>query len=293
MNFDYAQLKTLAAILRTGSFEAAASELHITQSAVSQRLKALEEQVGTRLVHRETPCRGTDAGTRLAAHAGQVAALEQSLSSDLNTQTPDRTARLAIAVNADSLATWFLGPISQMQDQYFDLVIDDQDFSIDLLRKGEVAGAVTTHSTPVTGCDVHYLGKIRYRATASPAYCAKHLPDGPTPEAIAKAPALHFNVKDSLQAKWLETNVGTDIRPPFHSLASSHGFVDACLLGIGWGTNPEALVAPHMKSGKLVEIMPNTPIETPLYWQNSRLLRPALASLTKAICQTARKSLPQ
>lgn len=293
MQFDYAQLKTLAAILRTGSFDAAAAELHVTQSAISQRLKALEEQVGARLVHRESPCRGTDAGTRLAAHAGQVAALEQSLASDLNTHAPDRTARLAIAVNADSLATWFLGPIAQMQNQYFDLVIDDQDFSADLLRKGEVAAAVTTHSAPITGCDVHYLGKMRYLATASPAYCAKHFANGVTAPAMAKAPALHFNVKDSLQAQWIRATFGQELRPPFHSLASSQGFVDACLLGIGWGTNPEALVTDHIKRGKLVEIMPNSAIETPLYWQNSRLLRPALAPLTKAICQTAHKSLPQ
>lgn len=293
MTFDYPHLATLAAILRTGSFEAAAHELGVTQSAVSQRLKALEERVGTLLVYRAQPCTGTDIGNRLAAHAEHVAAMDQQIAGQLRDLAPNKGARLRIAVNADSLATWFLGPLASVDGQFFDLILDDQAFSSDLLRKGEVAAAVTAQDDTIVGCDSRYLGKLRYLATASPAFCATHLPDGATPEALAAAPMLRFNTKDDLQLAWLRQYVGPDIYPPFHSLASSQGFVDASLLGMGWGMNPEIMVREHIKAGRLVEILPNSGYDTPLYWQTSRLLGPALAKLTKAICHTASKSLPQ
>lgn len=293
MNFDYPHLATLAAILRTGSFEAAAHELSVTQSAVSQRLKALEERVGTLLVHRAQPCTGTDIGNRLAAHADHVAAMEQQIVGQLRDLVPNRGARLRIAVNADSLATWFLAPLASVDGQFFDLILDDQAFSSDLLRRGEVAAAVTAQDTTIAGCVSRYLGKLRYLATASPAFCARYLPDGATPEALGRAPMLRFNAKDDLQSAWMRKFIGDGIYPPSHSLASSQGFVDAALLGMGWGMNPEIMVREHIKAGRLVEIKPNTAYDTPLYWQTSRLLGSALTKLTKAICHTASKSLPQ
>ncbi len=292
MKFDYQHLAALSAILRLGSFEAAAADLNVTQSAISQRLKALEEHAGGLLVHRGQPCTGTSLGLRFMAHADHVGLLEQKLRLDLGEQGQS-SARVKIAVNADSLATWFLPAIAKVPNMMFDLVIDDQDHSVEQLRRGEVAAAVTAHAAPIAGCDSHSLGKLTYLATASPAYMAKHLPNGITPDALAKAPMLRFDAKDRLQTIWLETFVDGSVTPPFHSLASSQGFVDASLLGLGWGTNPEPLVRHHIDAGNLVELTPNAHLKTPLYWQCSRLLKNALKPLTKAVCQTARKSLPQ
>jgi LysR family transcriptional regulator (chromosome initiation inhibitor) len=299
MQLDYTHLATLAAILRCGSFEGAASDLSLTQSAISQRLKALEERVGTLLVHRTNPCTGTDAGRRLAAHADHVGLLEQTLHADIAALAPLPKSRLRLAVNADSLATWFLDALQQLPDHLFDLTIDDQDFSADWLKRGEVAGAVTAHATPITGCDSHALGSLRYLATASPAYMARHFAEGVTPATIARAPMLRFDQKDELQRHWIKRYVGTAsttttaATPPSHGLPSSQGFVEASLRGLGWGMNPEPLVRAHITAGRLVEIMPDAPFDTPLYWQSSRLLRTALTPLTRAIRQTARLGLRQ
>ncbi|MGR3711649.1 MAG: LysR family transcriptional regulator ArgP [Shimia sp.] len=290
MQLDYAQLAALAAILRTGSFDGAASELGITQSAVSQRLKALEDRAGTPLVLRGQPCTGTQTGRRLAAHLDQVGMLEGALARDLNALTP-RTARLRIAVTADSLAIWFLHAIAAVPDLLFDLVVDDQNFSADWLRRGEVVAAVTAHEAPVAGCDSLALGHLDYVASASPAYMARWFPDGVTPQSIARAPMLIFDPKDQLQHHWMRTHVGTAPTPPSHRLPSSQGFVDACLLGLGWGMNPAPLIKPQLDSGALVPILPNAPHSTPLYWQSTRLLRPALAPLTQAVKRTARATL--
>ncbi|WP_422050470.1 LysR family transcriptional regulator ArgP [Shimia sp.] len=291
MQLDYAHLAALAAILRTGSFEAAAQELGVTQSAISQRLKTLEERVGMPLVLRGTPCEGTETGRRLAAHLDQVGLLEGALARDLETLSP-RVARLRIAVTADSLATWFLKAAAEVPDLLFDLVVDDQDFSADWLRRGEVVAAVTAHEAPIAGCDSTPLGAMRYVASASPTYMARHFPSGVTAEAIATAPVLIFDAKDRLQQIWMARNLGVTPTPPSHRLPSSTGFVEASLLGLGWGMNPEPLIRPHLQSGTLVPLIPDTTYDTPLFWQSSRLLAPALEALSKAVQRVAKQTLP-
>ena len=290
MHLDYAHLVALAAILRTGSFDGAASELGVTQSAISQRLKALEERVGMPLVLRGSPCTGTETGRRLAAHLDQVGLLEGALARDLAELSP-RTARLRIAVTADSLATWFLEAAAKVPDLLFDLVVDDQDFSADWLRRGEVVAAVTAHKAPITGCDSLSLGPMRYVASASPAFVARHFDQGVTAEAIAKAPVLIFDAKDRLQQIWMANTLGVTPTPPSHRLPSSTGFVEACLLGLGWGMNPEPLIRPHLASGALVPLIPNTTYDTPLFWQSSRLLAPALAPLTASVAEVTKHAL--
>lgn len=293
MQFDRGQLAALAAILRLGSFEAAAGSLGITQSAVSQRLKALEEQLGTVLVLRESPARGTEAGRRLAAHAEAVGLMEAQAARDLGATGDDAApARLRIAVNADSLSTWFLSALEAVDGVRFDIVIDDQAHSDRWLRRGEVVAAVTDRASPVQGCDVVPLGALRYVATASPEFKARWFAQGVTPEALARAPMLRFDHKDDLQAAWIAAHVGADIPDPAsHSLPSSQGFVEAARRGIGWGMNPLPLVARMLRRGRLVPLKENATLDTPLYWQSSRMLAPVLAPLTAAVKRSAKEVL--
>lgn len=290
---DPAHLAALAAVHRRGSFELAATDLHVTPSAISQRLKALEERVGTLLIRRGTPCTATETGLRLIRHHDELALLEHALAADLPGIAPG-PATLRIAVNADSLATWVIPALAATEGFLFDIVIDDQDVSQDWLRRGEVAAAVTSHPGPLQGCDTIPLGALRYRATASPAFMARHLPDGPTPQALARAPAVVFSEKDRLQHLWADrVTGGATARTgfPIHRLASSHGFVDAALAGLGWCMNPESLVARHIAEGRLIDLAPGIPLDVPLHWQFARLTAPALAPLTRALQEAARAVL--
>jgi LysR family transcriptional regulator, chromosome initiation inhibitor len=216
---DYALLSALAAVVRTGSFERAAEQLNVTPSAVSQRIKLLEERIG--------------------------------------------------AV----------------------LVVDDQNHSAEWLRRGEVVAAVTSHGKPIQGCNCYPLGALRYLATASPAFVKRWLPDGLDEQSAARAPCLVFNRKDQLQALWLRRALGADVRPPVHWLPSSQAFVDAALAGLGWGMNLETTVQEHIREGRLVALEPSEPLEVPLYWQQSRIVGPLLADLTRAVLTTARAML--
>jgi LysR family transcriptional regulator (chromosome initiation inhibitor) len=282
--FDPAQLAALAAVHRRGSFDLAAADLHVTPSAISQRIKALEEAAGTLLIRREKPCTATETGRRLIRHHDETALLNAALAQDLRQTTAAATLR--IAVNADSLATWVIPALAATPGFLYDIVIDDQDFSQALLKSGEVAAAITSHPGPLQGCDSFALGSLRYRATACPTFAAHWFPGGVTADTLARAPALRFNDKDGLQSLWA-TRHGQAAPLPCHRLASSHGFVDACLSGLGWGMIPEPLVKTHLASGALVDLDPSQPLDTPLFWQFHRLSAPALAQLTRALRHAA------
>ena len=294
MQFDSRQLAALSAILRLGSFEAAAGALGVTQSAISQRLKALEEQVGSVLVLRESPCRGTEAGNRLAAHAEAVALMEAQVTTDLGkAETGEGPVRVRIAVNADSLATWFVAALDGIEGMTFDLVVDDESHSADWLRRGEVMAAVTDHARPVQGCDVHELGSLRYVATASPGFVEHWFGDGINAKTLAQAPMLQFSEKDDLQAVWLAEHFGKGITPPSHGMPSTHAFVDAAHHGIGWGMNPLTLVWRSLRRGHLVHLKEDAPLDAPLYWQVSRMLAPVLTPVTEAVIAQAKDVLQQ
>ncbi|MEP5154069.1 LysR family transcriptional regulator ArgP [Planktotalea sp.] len=286
MQLDYDHLRALSEILRTGSFDAAASSLGVTPSAISQRVRALEDQVGARLILRAVPCVGTDLGQRLARHAEEVAVMEAAL-------LPDQSepARLSIAVNADSLATWIIPALASQPDIRFDLTVVDQDHSAQLLKEGRVAAAITTRAQAIQGCDSIPLGALEYVATASPEFVAKWFPDGVTPDALERATALVFDTKDGLQRDWALRETGEHIALTGHVLPSTQAFVAAASVGMGWGMNPAQLVKEALADGTLVALGQRPRYHTPLYWQISRRLAPHLKGLTHALRQQAKTEL--
>jgi LysR family transcriptional regulator (chromosome initiation inhibitor) len=293
MQFDPNQLAALSAVLRLGAFEAAAHALAVTPSAVSQRIKALEERCGAVLVLRGTVCSGTAAGLRLAKHAEDIGLLEAQLARELALEAGGGPVRLRIAVNADSLASWFIDAMAGVEGVLFDLVVDDQDHSAEWLRRGEVSAAVTASAKPVTGFDAHALGSLIYTATASPCYMARWFADGVTAEAAARAPCLIFNAKDTLQRQWLEANVAPQLAPPAHFLPSTQAFIDAAAAGLGWGMNPAAMVEADIRAGRLVPLIADTELPVGLSWQVARVMAPALADVTAAVLKSARRYLQQ
>ena len=294
---DYPLIHALATVVRQGSFERAAKALFVTPSAVSQRIKPLEERMGTVLVLRGQPCTATAAGLQLCRHADMVGLLESELSRNLpGSSLQASLSTIRLAVNADSLATWFMPAFAAFAAKgtaLLDIVSDDQDHTADWLRQGEVLAAVTATPEPVQGCKSSYLGHLRYVATASPAFVARHFGSGVTAHSLALAPTLVFNAKDRLQDQWLTQYLGQSLQPPRHRLPSSQGFVEAALLGIGWGMNPVALVAAHLRSGKLIELVPRQVVDTALYWQHTRLSMPQIDWLTQQVMAAAKGLLLQ
>lgn len=289
---DYALIDALAAVLREGSFERAARALHLTPSAVSQRVRLLEERLGQVLVVRSNPTRATPAGRALARHAEQVGLLEHELLGELPVLAQGVQGRvtLPVAVNADSLASWFIAAAAEATADaplLLDLSLDDQEHTAEWLRSGEVVAAVTALAQAVPGCRSVPLGRLRYCATASPAFMQRHFADGINAESLAQAPALTFNRRDRLQGQWIELALGRDLPAPTHWLPSTQAFVDGCLAGLGWGMNMQAMVQPMLDRGELVELVPGQTLAVPLYWQHRRRALPVLEALSRAVQKAA------
>jgi len=295
---DTPLLATVAAVVREGSFERAARTLHITPSAVSQRIRLAEERVGTVLVVRGQPCTPTDAGARLCRHADTVALLENDLQRDMPSlragDAPALHTTIRIAINADSLATWFVHTMQlfcETGTPLLDIALDDQDKTSEWLRRGQVLAAVTSLAKPVQGCRSRKLGALRYCATASPEFVQRWFAAGITADKLARAPSLVFDRNDRLQEQWVRRVVRKDLALPAHRMPSSQAFVDGALAGIGWGMNPLALVQEHLATGRLVALLPDRPLDVPLYWQVAKLPLPELARLSQCVLASAGRVL--
>jgi LysR family transcriptional regulator (chromosome initiation inhibitor) len=293
---DYAALAALAAVVREGSFERAALTLHVTPSAVSQRIRALEERAGCALVVRSQPCQATETGRRLCQHVDRVRLLEQELQGTLPALAPEGAARVAlpVAVNADSLATWFAPALARYAADapvLVDLAVDDQDHTSEWLRSGAVLAAVTGSGRAASGCNSRPLGAMRYRAAASPAFVARHFAGGVGAGSLVQAPSLVFNSKDELQARWVRRLCHRDVDLPRHRVPSSHAFVAAAVAGMGWGLHPQALIAPQLKAGSLVELVAHRPLDVALYWQHARAASTLLEPLTREVVAAAKRAL--
>lgn len=284
-----AQLAALVAIADHGTFEAAARHLHVTPSAVSQRIRALESQLGRVVVQRTTPCRPTAAGEVLLRLARQTELLYAEVREAL--AHGDRsTVDLPVAVNADSLATWFrgvVGAVAEWSDVALRLHVEDQAFSAGLLRGGDVLAAVTSEPTAVQGCSVERLGALRYTPAASPAF-AERWRRGRGRD-WAAMPMVLFNEKDALQHDLLAAR-GVEPPPVVHRVPTSADFLEAVRLGLGWGMVPEPQLRPDVAAGRLMTLA-RASVDVPLYWQRWRLDSPALARLTDAVRTAARATL--
>jgi LysR family transcriptional regulator, chromosome initiation inhibitor len=288
---DYAALNALAAVVREGSFERAARALNVTPSAVSQRVKLLEERTGGALLVRGQPCVATEAGLQLCRHVERVGMLEHELRDALpalgmSGEAAERVT-VRVAVNADSLATWFMAAAAafaiEEEAALLDLTVDDQDHTAERLRSGAVLAAVTALAQPVAGCNSEALGTMHYVAAANPEFVKRHFAKGVGARTLASAPSLVFDRKDRLQARWVRRICHRNVETPRHWIPSPNAFVEAACAGMGWGMHPASMVADAIREGTLVELVPGSTLPVPLYWQQARATPQLLKRLGSAV----------
>jgi LysR family transcriptional regulator, chromosome initiation inhibitor len=289
MQIDLDQLQALTAAVAEGSFDGAARQLHVTPSAISQRIKALETSVGRVLVIRSRPVRPTASGETLLRAARQIDAVTAEVAHELGEDDEGHLPTIALAVNADSLGTWFLPALSAVDPPLaFDLRRADETRTAELLRDGSVIAAVSASSEPVPGCVVQPLGRMRYRPRASPAYAARWFPDGVTVAALSRAPVIVFDRTDQLQNRYLQRRSRRRLDPPRHYVPGSSSFTQAVQLGLGWGLVPDlqAETVPE-----LIDLDSQGTIDVHLFWQQWRLRSAALERVADAVSAQAKIAL--
>jgi LysR family transcriptional regulator, chromosome initiation inhibitor len=290
LDVDLGQLEALAAAVSEGTFDAAARKLHVTPSAISQRVKALEMSVGRVLVTRAKPVRPTPSGQAMLRLARQIQTVTADVARELGSDESADALVIPLAVNADSLATWLLPALAAVGPPFvFDLQRDDQDRTTELLRQGAVMAAVTATAEPVPGCTVERLGRMRYRPRASAAFVARWFPDGATVQQLSRAPVVVFDREDRLQDTYLRRRARRRLDPPRHHVPGSGAFLQAVRLGLGWGMVPDLQIAAG--GGDLVELDPNGGVDVNLFWQQWRLRSTGLECVADAVRAAAAAAL--
>jgi len=294
---DYKLLRALHTVMLEGSFEKAANKLSITQSAVSQRIKQLEQQFAEPVLLRTQPMSLTQLGSTLLTHFQQVNQLESDLLADLFPNESKGPLSVAIALNADSVAGWFIPAVSSLLESLnieLDLQIADESLTQERLKNGEVYAAVSSQSKSSSGYRVRPLGTLRYFLGASPTFIAKHFPHGVTSDALRKAPTMDFNQYDQLQSNFLQANFGI-LRGeyPCHRIRSVEAMTQMVLHNCCYALLPEFLVEKELASGAIINILPQNTFDHRLYWHSWTLEKGRLKMLSQHIVDYAHKHLLQ
>jgi LysR family transcriptional regulator (chromosome initiation inhibitor) len=281
MEWDLAQLQALATAVAEGSFDSAAHRLHVTPSAISQRIKALETSVGRVLLIRSRPVRPTASGEALLRVARQIEMLIDDATRELADEEEQELPVVALAVNADSLSTWLPAALAAVDPPVcFDLRRADETRTAELLRDGTVTAAVTALAEPVPGCSVSSLGRMRYRPRATAAFVERWFGDGVSSATLARAPVIVFDRTDVLQDRYLRRRSRRQLRPPRHYVPGSWAFTEAVRMGLGWGMVPDLQTD---EQDGLVELDPDGAVDVHLHWQQWRLRSATVERVADAV----------
>lgn len=288
-------LKAFYSVAKLQQFEAAAQALHLTQSAVSQRVKQLEEQVGQVLLVRSNPIRMTEAGSRLLSYIQKVALLDDQLQRDLQLAPEGNATRISIGVNEDSMATWFwpaIEPLLANLSIKLDLIMEDQDRTVDLMKNGLAQAAISSRQTPLQGAKSTFLGNVPYFLAASPEYQTKYFSKGVSRSTLTKATTAVFGQHDELTFNYLSEMFGVSRHEvQYHTLPSTAAFEQIALAGAGYAVLPQLQIQQHLNSGRLVNLAPNKVMDLPLYLHHWSLHNQALDAVITHIKSTAKATL--
>ncbi|MEG3767752.1 ArgP/LysG family DNA-binding transcriptional regulator [Alteromonas sp. 14N.309.X.WAT.G.H12] len=291
---DYAALHCFSEVLRFGGFDKGAQALNLTQSAVSQKIKRLEQQVGGPVLIRTKPVTATPLGRQLLTHYQKVSVLEESLSAVTGLDTT--AAPLSVAINNDVLATWFATVMNRFAAQRPNPVHvynADQTQTRQLLQQGEVMACISQIGTPVTGGQSMLLGNMNYQLYASPAYINRYLGEHYTAEDVMAAPGLLYDEYDVvLLGDYQQSCLNMSPRlTTCHWYPSSHGFVNMAAEGVAWALLPTLQIAQEVAKGQLISLFPTKYLAVPLFWHWISLESEAMASLSKAVKEVAKEVL--
>jgi|SRR5579862_1168859 len=291
---DYRGIEALYTVQELQSFEETAKKLHITQSAVSQRIKSLETYYSQPLLIRSLPYRSTELGQQLIGHYKRLCLLENELEKQLG--APVKPS-ISIAVNRDSLETWFMDVIQKIaifNQIILEVIAGDQEHTLDYLKKGQVSACVSTSEKAIVGGHVQFLGNMEYVLAASPEYVNRHFSKGDPRECLSRAVALKFDLSDTLHERYLEKFFGLNGRElDYHVLPSVQGFKQFALLGYGYGLIPKIDITEELKKKQLVEIYREKTWKIPLYWHYWAVESPLYRKFNEEMIQQARSKLDQ
>lgn len=293
--FDYRLLSALAAIIDVQSFDLAAKKLFLSQSAISQRIKLLEENIGQPILIRSKPIELTAIGAQLLSHYKKVKQLESELLPQLLPDAPSKPIKITLAVNADSIATWFIEALTCVLKENLielNLLIEHEDRTLDKLRSGEAIGAVSVVKAPLKGYRAFELGNMNYYLVATKSFQQKYFANGVTTKSLKMAPAISFDHKDDMHVKYIKQHFNLAASEYYcHRVRSSEAFVALAKQGVAYCLVPELQIKNELASGELINICPENILVETLYWHSWVLVKGINKKISQEIIQVGRKLL--
>ncbi len=289
-NIDYKLLHAFSEVIKQQSFEKASELLCLTQSAVSQRIKQLEQNIAQPVLIRSNPIVATDIGKKLLSHYHQVQQLESDLLPHIHPEQTSTPLKVSLATNADSLATWLVSALSPVIKEFsieLNLALANELKTINKLKNGEVFGAISTHETTLPGCSVTKLGEMNYVVVASPSFKNKYFKQGINTESLLKAPGLLFDNKDDMHTEFVKNEFG--LLPgsyPCHTVHSSEAFVSFAKQGLAYCLIAELQIKDELADGSLINLLPNTQLIRTLYWHRWALVKGVFKKVSDAIIES-------
>jgi LysR family transcriptional regulator, chromosome initiation inhibitor len=295
MNLDYKLLDALAKVVELQSFDLAAKHLYITQSAISQRIKSLEENIGQPVLVRSQPIKVTAAGEKLLSHYNMVQQLENEMLPSLLPDKPTEPLKVSLAINADSLATWFISALAPILTKYLvelDLIIERESATIEKLKSGAAIGAVTTAEKPLSGYRAFKLGQINYVLVASPSFQSRYFAQGLTTETLKMAPGISYDHKDDMHVRFISLHFNLAASEYYcHTVRSSEAFVELAKQGVAYCLVPELQIKAELARGELVNLCPKKQLIETLYWHSWVLVKGVNKEISQEIVNYGQKLL--
>ena len=285
--FDYKLLAALVAVIQKGGFEQGARSLFITQSAVSQRIRQLEELIGRPALVRSSPPRPTELGQQLMAHFLKVRMLEGELDNEINPKGPKKFTHLSVAINRDSLALWFIeamGDFLKEENILLEVLAEDQELTHEHLKDGRVFGCVSARKSPLQGCKLEHLGTMTFYLVSTPSFAKKWFPQGVTRKSLLSAPAVIFDHKDHMLHDFLEKKYKITMdSPPLHVIPALAEYERFIVSGLGFGLLAKRQVENAFKVNTLVDLAPGKHLPLDLYWHSWQLQSEIAEKFTKTL----------
>lgn len=285
-------LFAFVSVAREGSFTRAAAVLGVTQSALSQAIKALEERLEIRLLTRTTrSVSPTPAGARLLQAIGnRFDEIESEL--DALTAMRDKPAGSVRITSGDHiLRTLLLPKLMPVMHRYPDINIEfDVAYGFrDIVADRFDAGVRLGESIDKDMIALPIGPKLRMAAVASPAYFETH-PVPKSPEDLTKHRCINIRFPThgglyvwEFERRGRQMNVRVEGQATFNT--SPH-MVIAALDGLGIAFLPEEEFAPHLEEGRLVRVLENWCPPFPgyhLYYPSRRQPSPAFSIVVDAL----------
>jgi LysR family transcriptional regulator (chromosome initiation inhibitor) len=294
-NFDYKLLAALTQVIELQSFESAANKLFISQSAISQRIKSLEEYIGQPVLISTQPIELTAAGEQLVSHFKKVKQLENELTPVLSPDKPLKPVKVSLSVNADSIATWFIQAITPVLQNHLvelNLIIEHEERTLDKLRTGEAIGAVTVIEKPLKGYRSFWLGEMEYCLVANSDFNKKYFKHGVNKESLKMAPAISYDHKDDMHVRFIAKHFDLAASEYYcHSVRSSEAFVELAKQGVAYCLLPKLQIANELASGELINISPEHELIETLYWHSWVLVKGINKKISQQIVKVGQEKL--